>query len=281
MFLYFENYKNTSGVFMLNIFNDLSKGGSYLLKLTILVFTVMLTTFGVSAQMLPASPSGAEARETQLLTRVSPQSRAWIKQEAARKVATGDFSGTTAIRAAKNYLRGKNLVGGVSHDAETLAFLVMMESAKSAQEDLKAIMDDIKKINYAKSNARKNVSKSRPTSTPSKLTSSESSMAIAKTPAMKSATSQSRVKQKQPLQPQARNHAMPRSTVQPRPMQKAEFDRQLNLNKNDFDSLSEMGEMKSLELQAAMDRRSKIMSTLSNIMKKYRISSPGIIQNVK
>ena len=35
----------------------------------------------------------------------------------------------------------------------------------------------------------------------------------------------------------------------------------------DLDSLSEMGEMESLRLQMAMDRLSKLMSTLSNLLK--------------
>jgi hypothetical protein len=38
--------------------------------------------------------------------------------------------------------------------------------------------------------------------------------------------------------------------------------------KNDLDSMSELGEAESLRLQMAMDRLSKLMSTLSNISKK-------------
>lgn len=259
-----------------------------MLKLTILVFAVMLTTFGVAAQILPAFPPGAEARETQLLARMNPQSRAWIKQEAARKVATGDFSEATAVSAAQSHIRGKNLADGMNYDVETLAFLVMMEAAKSAREDLKAIMDGVKQINDAKSKARETASKSSPTTaTPSKLTSPESSMAIAKTPAMKSATSQPRPQLQPQLQPQPQlqsqlqHQPMTRQRTNLQPVPKAEFDRKLNLNKNNLDSLSEMGEMESLRLQMAMDRMSKMMSALSNIMKKTSDTQSGIIQNMK
>lgn len=48
-----------------------------------------------------------------------------------------------------------------------------------------------------------------------------------------------------------------------------------------LDSLSEMGEMESLRLQMAMDRRSKLMSTLSNILKKMSETASAIIQNIK
>jgi len=51
--------------------------------------------------------------------------------------------------------------------------------------------------------------------------------------------------------------------------------------KNDLDSMSEMGEMESLRLQMAMDRMSKMMSTLSNLLKKISDTSSQITQNLK
>jgi hypothetical protein len=46
-------------------------------------------------------------------------------------------------------------------------------------------------------------------------------------------------------------------------------------------SMSEMGEMESLRLQEAMDRFSKMMSTLSNIVLKVDTTSAAITQNIK
>ncbi|MGC2827953.1 MAG: type II toxin-antitoxin system ParD family antitoxin [Pseudolabrys sp.] len=51
--------------------------------------------------------------------------------------------------------------------------------------------------------------------------------------------------------------------------------------KGDLDSLSEMGEMESLRLQMAMDRLSKMMSTLSNLLKKMSDTASSITQNIK
>jgi hypothetical protein len=48
-----------------------------------------------------------------------------------------------------------------------------------------------------------------------------------------------------------------------------------------LDSLSEMGEMESLRLQMAMDRLSKLMSTLSNLMHKASDTQSAIVQNMK
>ncbi len=48
-----------------------------------------------------------------------------------------------------------------------------------------------------------------------------------------------------------------------------------------LDSLSEMGEMESLRLQMAMDRMSKLQSTLSNILKKNSEAASSITRNLK
>lgn len=51
--------------------------------------------------------------------------------------------------------------------------------------------------------------------------------------------------------------------------------------KDKLDSMSEMGETESLRLQMAMDRVSKLMSTLSNMLKKISDTAQGITQNLK
>ena len=48
-----------------------------------------------------------------------------------------------------------------------------------------------------------------------------------------------------------------------------------------LDSMSEMSEMESLRLQLAMDRRSKMFTTLSNIMKKISDTDSTLIGNLK
>lgn len=61
----------------------------------------------------------------------------------------------------------------------------------------------------------------------------------------------------------------------------AQVDREAAAIKNKLDSLSEMGEMESLRLQMAMDRLSKLMATLSNLMKKISDTSNSIVQNMR
>jgi hypothetical protein len=62
---------------------------------------------------------------------------------------------------------------------------------------------------------------------------------------------------------------------------KAEIDAKKDKIKKDLHSMSEMGEMESLRLQMVMDQMSKLMSTLSNILKKFSDTSQSIIQNLK
>ena len=62
---------------------------------------------------------------------------------------------------------------------------------------------------------------------------------------------------------------------------KAELDSMVDAMKSDIDSMSEMGEMESLRLQMAMDRMSKMMSTLSNLLKKISDTQNAITQNLK
>jgi hypothetical protein len=47
------------------------------------------------------------------------------------------------------------------------------------------------------------------------------------------------------------------------------------------DSLSEQSETQSLELQMTMDRRSKLIDTLSNVLKKISDTGDSVVQNLK
>jgi len=62
---------------------------------------------------------------------------------------------------------------------------------------------------------------------------------------------------------------------------KTDLDAMVIKLKGDLDSMSEMGEMESLRLQMLMDRKSKMMSTLSNLLKKIHDTQQSIIQNLK
>lgn len=62
---------------------------------------------------------------------------------------------------------------------------------------------------------------------------------------------------------------------------KAELDGSIGQVKSDLDTMSEMGETESLRLQMAMDRMSKMMETLSNVLKKISDTQKAIVQNIR
>jgi putative addiction module CopG family antidote len=174
-----------------------------------------------------------------------------------------------------------NLGGLADGDIMALCFIVMMEAAKSAREDLKAIMDGVKAINAAKQAYRELIDQvqrdvaANPRCPPecdrldlSRGLSSERAYHRAALPV---------------LDPDAPGGVrLDRVDLHPGKLSNtADLRAVLDDVKGQLDSLSELGEMESLRLQMAMDRLSKLMSTLSNLLKKSSDTAAGIIQNIK
>lgn len=76
---------------------------------------------------------------------VKPQLGALVRSELRTAEAAAQANAVTSGAVLGSLAEG---------DIEALAFLVVMQAAKSAQEDLKAIMDGVKAINEAKSQQR-------------------------------------------------------------------------------------------------------------------------------
>lgn len=213
----------------------------------------------LSPPVLAQMPAGAEARAAQLMQRIGPQTRNWIRQEAAREHAAGTASESAARRAVTSNPSLGGLPGG---DVEALVFLVLMEAAKSAQEDQKAMMEQMKQVNEAKAALRE------------KTRQAKRANAELATNARRDTKAPQGMAARPAMGPQ-------RSAAQPTPLPKAQFDRQLRSAKDDYESLSEMEESQSLRMQMAMDRRTKLMATLSDILKKMSDTGSGITKNLK
>lgn len=61
----------------------------------------------------------------------------------------------------------------------------------------------------------------------------------------------------------------------------AKVERVVTITTKRLEGLAGAGELQSLRLQMAMDRMSKLMSTLSNILKKMSSTTETIAQNIK
>ena len=121
-------------------------------------------------------------------------------------------------------------------DIGAVAFLVLMQAAKSAQEDVRAVMAQVKAITAAKKRLRE---KARP------LLAEE-------------------------LDYEAIFHLV--ATL---------YAKQLQAEMAELLEKGELSEMEQLRLQMAMDRLAKMMSTLSNILKKMADTASQITQNLK
>lgn len=230
--------------------------------LTFLFYSLLFIPFTATAQKEP-SPE-AEAFYNKAMAEINPKHVRWIKTT-AEEVNEKKLSDADVMTRAKSY----GVLGSMNgQDIEALAFLVLMQASKSAQEDLKAIMAKVKAINNQKAQQRELLSKIQQQKTITAIQLDSSKMLQSRTIALKNGQNHEAIK-------------FSRSSSRFTPPTKAELDALVVKCKNDLDSMSEMGEMESLRLQSAMDRKSKMMSTLSNILKKISQTADQIVQNLK
>ncbi len=130
---------------------------------------------------------------------------------------------------------------GQTAEIETLAFIVLMEASRSAQEDLQEIMASVKAI----TEARSAVLASLGVDLPKGSVDVDSILQVMLTVYGK------------------------------------ELDREIETLQRDLDAGAESSELDSLRLQMAMDRNSKMMSTLSNLLQKLADTNSSIVQNLK
>ena len=126
-------------------------------------------------------------------------------------------------------------------DIDGLALTVLIEGARSSQEGLRSVMDQLNAITAQKEKVRAAL-KQRP----------DRGLDLLSVGSLLSAA-----------------------------IIRSELDLVVDEMKQDLDSMSEIGEMESLRLQMAMDRLSKMMSTLSNLLKKLSCTASQITQNMK
>ena len=149
-----------------------------------------------------------------------------------------------SLRDLKRSLTKLRTVGSLDGDVMALVFIVLTQAARSAREDLKAVMATVKDANQRKARWRQ----------------------IAEC-----------------QQGLAAGVFADTCRVERKALKLIDALELLAIEdlEHNLDSLSEMGEMESLRLQMAMDRLSKMMSTLSNLLKKLSETAQGISQNIK
>lgn len=224
---------------------------------------LLLASSAVSAQQ--KFPDSAEVVFNRAMGEINTKYVSWIRS-AAQQVNEKNLGEPDVMKMAT---RQWAVLGNIKDaDIEALCFLVLMQAAKSAQEDLKAIMAKVKSINEQKAGQKELLSKMQQQRSMTNVQLDSFKFIQNKTIALQKGSDPDTVK-------------FVRSTSRLKPVSKTEINEMADKMKNDLDSMSEMGEMESLRLQMAMDRMSKMMSTLSNLLKKISDTAQSITQNLK
>lgn len=232
------------------------------MKIILSLFLLLSALPYVTAQQKPGPQ--AEAFFKRGMSQINPRHVTWVRSAAAN-VHDKNLSDADAKDLASQYGALNNLNDG---DISALSFLVMMEASKSAQEDLKAIMAGVKSINEQKQKQRAMLSKMQQQRT---MTSAE----VDSFKLLRSITMAFQ-KRQNPETVKLKSSGVVRQQIS-----KPDIDVMAGQMKSDLDAMSEMGEIQQLKLQSFMDRQNKLVSTLSNILKKISQTQESIIQNLK
>jgi hypothetical protein len=225
------------------------------MKITFFNFLLCLLFVPLISSAQRTDTAGSAVLFQKFMSQINPRHVSWVKSS-AKTVNEKKMSEEEVKNMSSQYAVLGSLNGG---DIEALAFLVLMQAAKSSQEDLKAIMAKVKSINEQKKKMREAMAKmNEPNPAISRIQLDSFTLLLTK-----------------------RTTVTKTQTERTKPVTKTDIDAVKDRMKNDLDSMNEMGEMESLRLQMAMDRMSKMMSTLSNLLKKISDTSNSIVQNLK
>jgi hypothetical protein len=185
-------------------------------------------------------------------------------------------------------------------DASEAAFLVLAMATRDMDDDLRMIMAEIKATNAAKQKLRDQIrdlnkwiseEMGKPGDNP-KSSDINNTKVSGKRPSAAARTQPAKVApiRSAPVQkassPVIRFEYVKAPTIPPLPPRNSNvpvssLKSLLNEIKGQLDGLNEFSEMTSLRLQMTMDRRSKFISTLSQMMKKMSTTQDVLVQNIK
>ena len=233
----------------------------------ILLFILCLSApFFLRAQQ----QAGPEAEQffSMAMSQINSKHISWINRTAA-DTNFNNLNQQVLSRKAKAYAGIYSITGDA--DIQALVFLVLMQASKSANEDIRSMMEKVKSENEKKKKLREAqeiLKKNQPVS----AAQFDSFNLFLLKPAIRQNTG-------------VNNNNVTVTQNNANSNQKTVSRQDINnlaekLGR-ELDSMNEMSEMNSLRLQMYMDRLSKMQSTISNIMKKIDSTKNQIVQNLK
>lgn len=249
------------------------------MKSRIICFIPVLLVLTISVRSQQTIPADADAFYNKAISSINPRHTTWIKRTAM--LVNNQNIEEAGVRQFTSGYVGQNNLNNL--DIEALVALVMMQASKDNEQDMKNIMADMKKKNEEKQKLRdaeekmkqnKNVISKQMLDSFRQLTMPQvNTVSVSQTQTVRLQTSPTVTKINRPV-----NSQVSQTEIQ---VSASEIKEVQDSLKSKLDDMNEMSEMTSLRLQMMMDRRSKSISTLSNIMKKISGTQDSIIQNMK
>jgi hypothetical protein len=216
----------------------------------------------------------------------------------ASAIAAGkDFAALEKETASDRVFSAAGISG---MDASQAAFLVLAMATKDMDDDLRMIMAEIKAANTAKQKLRDQIKdlndwisealgkagdRSKSSDIDNTKVSGKPPATAARTQPVKVAPIRS-VSLQKATSPVIRFEYVKAPTIRPLPPRSSDISVSslkslLDEKEDQLDGLNELSEMTTLRLQMTMDRRSKFISTLSQMMKKTSTTQDTLVQNIK
>lgn len=248
-----------------------------------LVLSVQATAQQAETQKAAAKPSGEVKKVSPEITRrfaalyprLQPTAKSWVDKQAkeeAQKTAVDLRGLEIAIRGRFGGSNNSNNNELSDSDIQAIAFIVMMEATNDMDADLKAIMAELKSMTAAKQKLRDLIDEVNK----DVANNAGKPDAPCLTPLCRSLASQF-----DQLAVMTANLPKPVRLQAPPKVTHGNLRAIQNDLKGKLDSMNEVSEMTSLRLQMLMDRRSKFITTLSNIMKSISTTEDAVVGNLK
>jgi hypothetical protein len=231
-------------------------------RLLVVCLLAAFATPGVWAQGMRPPPTEAQTQAAVLLSRAGPQTRAFV----AREARAPDLTEASARQAALS--EGAELGATSPGDIDALVAMVLLQASEEAGNELSDMQAQMQSINAQKQRLRDQDAEMK------------AAQAAANAQATRAVATMSRP---EPIAPQS---AAPGLVHQTTGVYGASGYRpvppQVPPNAGGrLDSMNEMSETESMRLQMAMDRRSKFVEALSNVMTKIATTDAAITKNLK
>ena len=223
----------------------------------------------------PEIPPDMARRIEALQSALQPSARAWTEQQAHLEAQKQTPDAPAIEAAVYNRFPALNTRGSSAKasDINALVAIVMMQEAKNAETDLQQMMSQMQGLNNAKQKMRDLLSQTQ-------LEVSSNSSLPAKTPC-ETALCKSIPSTLNEISTATANLQKPVRIPVPAKLTYADVRTLPTQLQSNLNSMNDMSETMQLQIQMAMDRQSKFVETLSNLLKKIDDTASSVIQNIK